>query len=317
MKLSLFASLALAAVVSSAFMISQPAQANMSIEAIVNGIPITTYDVNQRAKLLKLTSRISGSKAQRAALDELIDEKLQTQATQRANIRVSDQQVNEAYASIAQRVKMNPKSLSAALRQSGIQPKTLKSRLRAQIGWSQMVNAGASRGATTSEQEVIAALRADRDKQDGNTSEAVEYDVTQITFVIPKAAGKSKDKVRQREVSNLAARFTSCQEGLNIARRLPDVVVKPLGKRLETELGGPFLPLIREAAVGRLTKPLRTPLGFETVAVCGKRQVNSSAAKIQAMSQELQGKQAKMTARRFMRDLRRDAMIEYKNGRKR
>jgi len=298
-------------------MFNQPARANMSIEAIVNGIPITTYDVNQRAKLLKLTSRISGAKAKRAALDELIDEKLQTQATQRANIRVSDQQVNEAYASIAQRVKLNPKSLSAALRQSGIQPKTLKSRLRAQIGWSQMVNVGASRGATTSEQEVIAALRADKNRQDGKTSEALEFDVTQITFVIPKAAGKSKDKARKREISNLANRFTSCQEGLNIARRLPDVVVKPLGKRLETELSGPFVPLIRETAVGRLTKPLRTPLGFEAVAVCGKRQVNSSAAQIQAMSQELQGKQAKMTARRFMRDLRRDAMIEYKNGRKR
>jgi len=298
-------------------MFNQPARANMSIEAIVNGIPITTYDVNQRAKLLRLTSRISGAKAKRAALDELIDEKLQTQATQRANIRVSDQQVNEAYASIAQRVKLNPKSLSAALRQSGIQPKTLKSRLRAQIGWSQMVNAGASRGATTSEQEVIAALRADKNRQEGNTSEAVEYDVTQITFVIPKSAGKSRDNARKREISNLANRFTSCQEGLNIARRLPDVVVKPLGKRLETELGGPFVPLIREASVGRLTKPLRTPNGFEAVAVCGKRQVKSSAAEIQKMSQELQGKQAKMTARRFMRDLRRDAMIEYKNGRKR
>lgn len=311
LKRRVFAS---AIVMASMLFVGPVAMANMSIQAIVNGIPITSYDVSQRAKLLQLTSRIPASRAKKAALDELIDEKLQLQATSRSNINISDRQVDEAFASIAQRVKLSPKSLSAALRRSGVQPKTLKSRLRAQIGWQQMVTAGASRGATTSEQEVIAALKADKNKQEGKAQTAYEYDVAQITFVIPKSAGKSKDKARKKEIANLAKRFTSCSEGLAIAKRLPDVVVKTLGRRLETELQGPFLPLISETNVGRLTKPLRTPNGFEAVAVCDKKEVKSSTAQIQEMSRELQGKEAKMTSRRFMRDLRRDAMIEYKNG---
>jgi len=293
-----------------------PAKADMSIQATVNGIPITTYDVNQRARLLQLTARTPAATAKKIALDELIDETLQLQATQRTNIRVTDREVDGAYASIAERVKLTPKSLSSALRQSGVEPKTLKSRLRAQIGWQQMINAGRNQaGATTTEQEVIAALRADKNKNSGKPAEAMEYEVTQLTFVIPKSAGKTNDAARKKEITNLSLRFESCRQGLAIARKLPDVVVKPLGKQLETELRGPFLQLIKETDVGRLTKPLRTPNGFEALAVCGKRQVNSSAAAIQAMSQELQGKEAKMVARRFMRDLRRDAMIEYKDGR--
>jgi len=289
-----------------------PARAGMSIEALVNGVAITSFDVAQRAKLLQLTGRMAAGRAQKAALEELIEEKLQLEAMKRQGVSVSDRQVDEAFGSIAQRVKLTPANLAAALRNSGVQPSTLKSRLRAQIGWSQIVNAGAEQSTTSTEQEVIAALKADKSKQSGEASEAYEFDVTQITFVVPKSAGKSKEQARKQEIANLAKRFTSCEEGLDIARKLPDVVVQPLGTRLASELSGPFLPLVQKTAVGRITEALRTGNGYEAVAVCGKREVSSSVAEIQNMSRVLRGKEAKMTARRYMRDLRRDAMIEYK-----
>lgn len=305
---SVIAALAIAAVLS-----AQPAAAGMSIQAIVNGDPITTYDINQRAKLLRLTGGMSASRAKKAAMEELINEKLQLQATQQRNVRIPDSQVDEAFASIAERVKLSPKGLTSALRQNGVDPKTLKSRLRAQIGWNRLVTAGTRNSSTVSEQEVVAALRADKERQQGGgQSEVVEYDVAQVTFVIPKSAGKSREAARRKELNNLRNRFTSCSEGLEIARKLPDVVVRTLGRRLETELSGPFVPLVKEASPGSLTKALRTPNGLQAIAVCNKRDVKSSAAEIQAMSRTLEDKQARITSRKFMRDLRRNATIVYK-----
>lgn len=313
MKLFAFTSV-VAAFAIATLLSAQTAAAGMSIQAIVNGDPITTYDINQRAKLLRLTGGMSASRANKAAMEELINEKLQLQATQQRNVRITDSQVDEAFASIAERVNLSPKGLTSALRQNGVNPKTLKSRLRAQIGWNRLVTAGTRNSRTVSEQEVVAALRADKERQEGGggQSQVVEYDVAQVTFVIPKAAGKSREAARRKELSNLRNRFTSCEEGLEIARKLPDVVVRTLGRRLETELSGPFVPMVKETSPGNLTKGLRTPDGLQAIAVCNKRDVKSSAAEIQAMSRTLEDKQARITSRKFMRDLRRNATIVYK-----
>lgn len=286
-----------------------PAQAAMSIKATVNGDPITTYDIEQRAKLLQLTSRFPAAKARKEALEELIDEKLKIQESQRLGISVSDDDVEQAFAMIAERVKLSPANLTAALRQNGVDPDTLKARLRVQLGWNQTIGARAQQS-TVREQEVIDALR--RRDDEATAKEVVEYDLSQITFVVPKSADKAKEAARKQEISNLGARFTSCEQGLELARKLPDVVVKQLGKRLETELTGPFVPLVKETKVGGLSAPLRTPDGFEAVAVCGKRDLRSSAAAVQELSAELRTKDMELTARRYIRDLRRNAMVVYK-----
>lgn len=310
MNTGIFRLIALAALLTLAAI--GPGQAGMSIKATVNGAPITSYDVDQRAKLLALTSKLSPSVARKTAMEELIDEKLKIQEARRLNISVSDADVDAAFATIATRVKLSPAQLSTALKQSGVSPETLKTRLRVQLGWNQTIGALARRSTSISEQDVLAELQASRERDGGQARQVVEYDVTQITFVIPKAAGKSRDEARRQEITNLSRRFGSCAEGLALARKLPDVVVQPLGKLLETELVGPFVPLIKETGVGAMTKPLRTPTGFEAIAVCDKREVRSSAAAVQELSAELRTKEAGLTARRYMRDLRRNAMIVHK-----
>lgn len=115
-----------------------PAGATDRGDLIVNGAQVTHEQIVQRALLLKLTSRELASKAEQAARDELIQEVLFKEIVKRANIRVSHQQAHETCVCVAKRIKLNTKSLSAAMRQSGIQPETLNEWLRVHIGWKRV-----------------------------------------------------------------------------------------------------------------------------------------------------------------------------------
>src|SRR5262249_39822564 len=105
-----------------------PIRANAQVAAVVNGDPITAFDVEQRLKLAALTSPKPTTKQQ--VLEELIDEKLKIQLIRRFSIEGMDKDVDNAFANMARRMKMNAQGLTETLAKSGITPATLKQRIR-------------------------------------------------------------------------------------------------------------------------------------------------------------------------------------------
>jgi peptidyl-prolyl cis-trans isomerase SurA len=285
--------------------------AQSAIKVVVGDQPITTYEISQRAKFLQLTQRATN--ATKLATDELIDEKLQLAEARKRGIVVSEAEVNDAYASIASRLKMSPDQLTKGLRSAGVDAKTFKDRLRAQIAWGKVVREKFRATVAVSEQDVIAALQSKVEPgkaQDKATT--TEYEVTQVIFVVPAKAAASVAAQRQKEAEQLRGRFTSCAEGLAFAKGLKEVVIKPLGRRLQSELSDENLKMLDELTVGRLTAPQRTENGVEMVALCDKRVINSDAAARAEIEGELLDEQGQLMSRRYLRDLKRNAVIEYK-----
>lgn len=285
------------------------AEAQTAIKVVVGDQPITNYEIAQRAKFLQLTQRATN--ATKLATEELIDEKLQIAEARKRGIVVSEAEVNEAYANIASRLKMSPDQLTKGLRSSGVDAKTFKDRLRAQIGWGKVVREKFRATVAVSEQDVIAALqeKAEPGKEKATTT---EYEVTQVIFVVPAKASAGVAAQRQKEAEQLRGRFTSCAEGLPFAKGLKEVVVKPLGRRLQSEISDENVKMLDEIAVGRLTAPQRTENGVEMIALCNKRVLNSDAAARAAIEGELLDEQGTLMSRRYLRDLKRNAVIEYK-----
>lgn len=283
--------------------------AQSAIKVVVGDQPITTYEISQRAKFLQLTQRATN--ATKLATDELIDEKLQLAEARKRGIVVSEAEVNEAYANIASRLKMSPDQLTKGLRSAGVDAKTFKDRLRAQIAWGKVVREKFRATVAVSEQDVIAALQSkvEPGKEKATTT---EYEVTQVIFVVPAKATAAVAAQRQKEAEQLRGRFTSCAEGLAFAKGLREVVIKPLGRRLQSELSEENVKMLDELAVGRLTAPQRTENGVEMVALCDKRVLQSDAAARAAIEGELLDEQGTLMSRRYLRDLKRNAVIEYK-----
>jgi len=290
-----------------------PASAASKIRVVVNGEPITTNEIAERARLLRLTSRTSAASVERAATEELIEDKLKLQEAKRVGIKASDGQVDAAFASIAGRLKISPATLAQGLSQQGISAKNLKERLRVQIIWQQLVVGRFQRTVSISDSQIVDALAKKTDagkaaaKGDGKT---VEYTLQQVVLVIPKAGGS--ESARMREAEGLRSRITSCDQLVEAVKPMNEALVKNLGKRTEDELPEQFRGLLGGVEVGRLAKPMRTPIGVEMIAVCGKRDLSGDFEVRSKVEDELRAQEGEVFARRYINDLRRIAVIDYR-----
>src|SRR5262245_55975155 len=114
---------------------ASPATAQNAL-LLVNGEPITAFDIDQRTRLHTLVSQDHKAPPRQQVIDELIDEKLKVQVGKRYLLEIPDKDVDTAYGEMAKRMRMNGDGLTKVLAQQGIGPETLKNRIRADIVWS-------------------------------------------------------------------------------------------------------------------------------------------------------------------------------------
>lgn len=284
-------------------------QAQAAIRVIVNDVPITDYDISQRARLITLTQRKSASIAKRQAKEELVDDQVKLSEAERMGIDISPSQVDNAYGNIARNVKMSPGQLSKALRQGGVKPETLKSRLKAQLAWNQIVQARFRGKIEVDESDIIAALKKTDEEE---RQKSVEYDLKRIIVVVPKNSSGGFKSKRKRESNQIRAAFNDCENPGAVLGQYSEVVVQPIGRRLETELPANMRDEINALQPGKLTKPSTTPVGYEMIAVCGKREIASDIAVRTELENELRAKEGESQSRRYLLEIRRRATIIYR-----
>jgi peptidyl-prolyl cis-trans isomerase SurA len=279
-----------------------------SIAVLVNEVPITHYDISQREKLMAL----GGAKAStKLATDELIDETLEMYEAKKRGVKVSDSQVNGAFSSIAQRLKMSPAQFTQALASRGVDATTLKQRLRAQIIWQTLVQHRTESKAAITSQDIASAMLA---KSSGDLKQATlnEYTLQQIVFVVPKGSSPSLYAQRKREAEAFRQRFQGCDKSLEQASQLHGVVVKNIGRRDDTQLNGAEGNDIKKTPAGKTAPPYQMDEGVELIAVCSVKQVQSTAGVRAEVTNDLYLKQSKDLGKDYLDELRKAAIIEYR-----
>ena len=291
-------------------------EAQTTIKVVVNGEPITSNEINQRARLLGLFMRgQSAASIQRAAEEELIDDKLKILEAKRVGISISDREIDTAFAGFAQRLKITPAQMAQALAQQGVDASSFKTRLRTQMMWQQLVVGRFRSTINISDAEILDALDKKGDtkdkeklvKREGTTN---EYNLQQVILVVPAQGGNAEARLREAEA--LRAKANGCDGLQGLVRPLKEAVVKPLGKRTEDELPDVFRGVLADVPIGKLSKPQRTPLGIEMVAVCEKRQISGDFTIRSKVEDELRQKQGELMSRRYLNDLKRIAVINYR-----
>ena len=289
-------------------LLAGPAVAQTSIVAVVNGQPITSYDVAQRQRLMQITGAKGNLRKQ--ALDELIDERLQIEAASASRINVSDAQVDQAVASIAQRVKLSPSQLATALGQAGVNISTLRERLKAQISFGQLTRARFGSSLQVSEQDLVAALLRNEDLE--KKADTFEYDLTRVMIALPDNPSQQRLNQAQGIARNVRAKFNNCETGIPMAKQTIDVVVLPYGRRTHAELSKQIADAVEGIDQGKLTEPIRTAQGLMMLAICKKTPVRSTNAAMKALEADMQEERNDAFLKQFSRQLRRDAVIEMR-----
>jgi peptidyl-prolyl cis-trans isomerase SurA len=287
--------------------LARPALAQQ-VAVIVNGAPITTYDIEQRSKFNTLSTHKTPDR--QAIIEELIDEKLKVQAGQRYKLEVSDGEVDNAYANMARKMRLTPEQLTGALSHAGVDAQTLKARIRADIAWQQIVRGKFQSSLQVRDKDVkdkLASANKDEKKEVG-----YEYLLRPILFIVPPGAPEQVIDSRKREAEGLRVRFDNCETGLKFAGALRDVAVRDQIVKSSADLPPAMRKILDDVTVGKLTSPDVTPQGIQMFALCAKRenQVDSTASKEAREEMFLQQFQAK--SKRYLEELRRGSMIEVK-----
>lgn len=282
-------------------------RADAQAVAIVNGDPITAFDVEQRAKLIQLSTH--QTKSNKEVVEELINEKIKVQLLKRFAIEGIDKDVDNAYANMARRMRATPKQFSENLEKSGIKTETLKSRIKADLIWGQIIRGKYQSAFQFSDQEVNARLKT-KNRGDEN---AVGYDYTlrPILFVVPRGSPPAAFEARVKEAEALRARFQSCDDGIALARGTRYVAVRTQVVKSSAELPAQLRDVLAKTEIGRLTAPETTAQGVEVYALCGKRQSESGPAK-KEIRDEMFNEAFEIASKKYLKELRDQSMIEYR-----
>ncbi|MCT4655292.1 MAG: SurA N-terminal domain-containing protein [Cohaesibacter sp.] len=288
-----------------------PAFAASKIVAIVDGAVITDYDIKQRQKLDRLLSGGKSRKGRSATLADLVDGKMQQIEAKRVGMLASDAEVNQAMSNMAANVRMSKKQMISVLGRSGIASATLKDWLKTQLSWQAIIKARFNAVVRIEEADIARAIvkkKGDKDKIDS----AIRYDLTQITFIVPRKSSKQEAKRRLGLANRFRANFKSCAKDIDGARNLKDVVVSRVGRRTSTDLPVAIAKLLADTKVNGLTKPSRASTGYEMLAVCGKKELGKSVALRSVAKGELQTKRGNSMSRSYLRELRARSVVEYR-----
>ena len=148
-----------------------------------------------------------------------------------------------------------------------------------------------------------------RDKRDGAASSLVSLNQVMVELS-PDATDAQVEAAAQRLMSIRPS--LTCDTMVARATSETGLLGSDLGETEVLNLAPQFQPFAREAQVGQISEPIRTPLGLHLVGVCGRRLGTAEMPSYREVESRLQRSNLAMLGRRYMRDLRADALIEMK-----
>ncbi len=274
-----------------------PARAQAVVTA-VNGDPVTSFDVSEYEKILRLERKPASSAD---ALEAVVADRLRYDEARHWGIDATDADLSTALQRTAASLKMDVTAYTQASAKAKIDLDTIRSHLRASAAWDNLVRAR-NKGVGATEEEINAAIAK------GGTDKVTNYRLQQIVFVVPANPSPAVLQARLDAAKALRNRFDGCNDGLQLARQLPDVAVKEPMSRASDSFSPALRKVLSETQKGMLTVPDRTSNGIEMIAVCDRNDGDTNTLHDQVqkdiISQKLVGVSAEM-----YKDLRKTAVI--------
>lgn len=282
----------------------------VAIKILVNDDPISDYDIYQRERFLALTTQQQpNAELKKKATDMLINERLQLQEGKKLGFTPDEDDVNKILTNMADKNNLSVDGLTTALGRAGVNIKTLKDRIRAQLVWQEVVRKKFRHEVQIGDVDVDKALS---DSDEGGGKAQTKMQLRQVKFTLPRNADQRTIAARLATAEALRAKFSNCANVTDLAKSVAGATIKTLQDDQTAALIQPARLLVMNAKVGQMTPPTLSPSGVELYAVCGKVSVSGDTKLRQQTESKLLNNEMMIRAERLLRDLRQDAFIEYR-----
>ena len=240
------------------------------IAAVVNDDIITTSDVETRLLLNAGGRPIPPAERQmavNAVLDELINESIQRQEADSLNISVEQSQINEAFASVAQKNGMAPAEFENVLKRSGIPRGAFDQKLRTDIAWGQVVRRKLRPQVSISENDIDAVF----DTMDRSAGET-QYRVAEI-FLADDVM--TDDAPVERRMDEIIAMLQKGARFSEVAQKFSEAPGASRGGDLGwltlDQLDAELQPTVLNMQKGELARPFKTGDGYHLLYLIDKK----------------------------------------------
>ena len=157
------------------------AQNVLGIAAVVNDEIISVYDLKSRLSLVLATSRLEDrpeirERMAQQVLRGMIDDQLKLQEAKKVGIKITERDIERAWAAIEKQNKMPKGGLKDFLSNIGIDRSVMVEQIEAEIAWAKVVRRQKGAAIKIGEdeiEEVLAEIEANRDKPEHLVSEIV------------------------------------------------------------------------------------------------------------------------------------------------
>lgn len=293
------------------------AQSSGRIAAVVNDEIITVRDLLARLALVAGADDAGLSEEQQRqiapqVLRGLIDERLQLQEAERLGISVSEADLREGLATIARRNDLEIETFLTELRRRGAPLDALEQQLRAQIAWIKLIGQRLRPQVNVSEAQIEVAQQSAQ-----AVADEPQYLLAEIILPV---YDPSEEPLVQEQAERLLAVLREGGDFPALARQVSASATAQRGGDLGWQRGG-VLPLdvsdvVATLDVGEYSEPIRTANGYAILWLRDQRQTpEAAAAEVgdpETIRQALTEEQLQRLARRYLRDLRRDAFVEIR-----
>jgi peptidyl-prolyl cis-trans isomerase SurA len=280
-----------------------------TVAVMVNGEPITNYDIEQRSKLTFLTTH--KQPARQDVINELIDEKVKIKEGKKYGVDPTSSDVDQSYSGMASRMRITPDQLTQSLEKSGVRPETLKARMKAEMVWTSLVRGRYKESLQVGEKEVAAAARAQGD--DGNEKlESFEYQMQPIVLIVPRGAPPTAIEARVKEAEALRSRLQTCEEANTFFKSMPNAAIRDIVTKTSADIPASIREGLDKTPIGHLTTPEVTKQGVEMVALCGRKPTTVDTPKKREIRDKMFAEKFEAKSKAYLQQIRKAAMIEYR-----
>jgi peptidyl-prolyl cis-trans isomerase SurA len=273
-----------------------------SVRVTVDGTPISDLQIQQRARLLALEHHPGN--LQKEAEDELINEILEEEDAKRYNITVSDTDVDSAFNSMAQGLRISPDKLTQVLVANGVGPDTLRARIRATLAFNQI-----TRNVLAPRVNISEAALSQEARSKLTTAESYDYILKQVLFLPHQ--GQSAG-ARMGDAQRYRARFKGCDSAVPLSESFMDAAVTDVGRRNAMQLDPKLAAELAGLPVGGITRPQVEQDGVSMLAVCQKNQSNDLTFITNQLRAQQGNGQLKTETDKYLASLKAKATIAYK-----
>ena len=252
------------------------------IAVVVDQDVIMQSEIDERTKAIK--AQIAADPQTRAPSDDvlreqiierLILENLQLQTADRAGIRISDDELNEALSGIASQNQMTLTQFRVALANDGVSWAAMREQVRREFSISRVQQGVMRRRIEVTEQEIDNFLATEV----GESVTSDEYRLGHILITLPPNPSAQDIRTTRDKADSISTRLQEGADFGSLAIEFSEdqnaLEGGDMGWRKPTQLPSMFSDLVADMKAGDIKGPIKSGRGFHLIKVMDKRGATS------------------------------------------